>query len=119
MEPIQRLSILVKLSHFQLQNLSIDEIIQVRNDLIDSDVDFLKIDIELILCVLYNLIQNIDKNMLFGDEFICMIQKIIFHFLNRDISREVSLLFESIFKSLSPENCDVLVDNEIVHFIVK
>ena len=119
MEPIQRLSILVKLSHFQLQNLSIDKIIQVRNDLIDSDVDFSKIDIELILCVLYNLIQNIDKNMLFGDKFIAMIQKIISHFLNRDISREVALLFESIFKSLSPENCDVLVDNEIVHFIVK
>jgi hypothetical protein len=119
MEPIQRLSILVKLSHFQLQNLSINEIIQIRNDLIDSNVDFLIIDIERILCVLYNLIQNIDKNILFGDEFVDMIRKIISHFLNRDISREVALLFESIFKSLSPENCDVLADDALVHFIIK
>ena len=119
MEPTERLSILVKLSHFQLQNISIAEINQIISDLIDSDVDFSNIDIECILCVLYNLIQNIDKNMLFGDEFVAMIRKIISHFLNRDILREVVLLLESIFKSLSPENCDALADDALVHFIVK
>ena len=120
MDPISRLDILVKLSHYQHQTLSIDEIRQIISDLIDSDVDFSKIEIERILCVLYNLIQKIDKNLLFGDEFVAMIQKIIKHFLNRETSREVVLLFESIFKSLSPENCDVLVDDgAIIEFIVK
>jgi len=120
MDPISRLNILVKLSHFQNQTLSIDEIRQIISDLIDSDVDFSKIEIERILCVLYNLIQNIDKNLIFGDEFVSMIQKIIKHFLNKENSREVVLLFESIFKSFSPENCNVLLDDDsLIEFIVK
>jgi hypothetical protein len=87
--------------------------------LLDTDVDFSKIDIDKICCILFNLTQNIDKNVLFGDEFVAMIRKIIAHFMNRDISREVGLFLESIFKSLSRENCDALVDDMLVQFVVK
>lgn len=110
---------LLQLSHFQLQNLSINEIRQIISDLVDADVDFSKIDIENLCCILFNLTQNIDKNLLFGDEFVAMIRKIIDHFMNRDISRPVGLLLESIFKTLSRENCNALVDDELVQFVVK
>lgn len=116
---MERLLQLLKLSHFQHQILSIDEIRQIISDLVDRDVDFSKIDIENLCCIFYNLIQKIDKNLLFGDEFVAMIRKIVDHFMNRDISREVGLLLESIFNSLSRENCDALVDDSLVQFVVK
>ena len=116
---MEQLLQLLQLSHFQHQILSIDEIRQIISDLIDADVDFSKIDIEKICCILFNLTQNIDKNVLFGDEFVAMIRKIIAHFMNCDISRSVGLLLESIFKSLSHENCDALVDDALVQFVVK
>ena len=116
---MNRLLQLLQLSHFQHQILSIGEIRQIISDLLDTDVDFSKIDIEKICCILFNLTQNIDKNTLFGDEFIAMIRKIIDHFMNIDISREVGLFLESIFKSLSRENCDVLVDDALIQFVVK
>ena len=116
---MDRLLQLLQLSHFQHQILSIDEIRQIISDLLDTDVDFSKVDIEKICCILFNLTQNIDKNVLFGDEFVAMIRKIIAHFMNRDISRPVGLLLESIFKSLSRENCDALVDDVLVQFVVK
>ena len=116
---MERLLQLLKLSHFQLQNLSIDQIRQIISDLLDADVDFSKIDIDNICCIFYNLTQKIDKNVLFGNEFVAMIRKIIDHFMNRDISREVGLFLESVFKSLSRENCDTLVDDALVQFIVK
>jgi hypothetical protein len=116
---MERLLQLLQLSHFQYQILSIDEIRQIITDLVDRDVDFSKIDIENLCCIFYNLTQKIDKNVLFGDEFVAMIRKIVDHFMNRDISREVGLLLESIFKSLSRENCDTLVDDSLVQFVVK
>lgn len=116
---MERLLQLLKLSHFQYQILSIDEIRQIISDLVDIDIDFSKIDIENICCIFYNLTQNIDKNALFGDEFVAMIRKIVDHFMNRDISREVGLLLESIFKSLSRDNCDALVDDSLVQFVIK
>lgn len=116
---MEQLLQLLQLSHFQHQILSIEQIRQIISDLIDADVDFSKIDIEKICCILFNLTQNIDKNVLFGDEFVAMIRKIIDHFMNCDISRSVGLLLESIFKSLSRENCDALVDDELVQFVVK
>jgi len=116
---MERLLVLLKLSHFQHQILSIDEIRQIISDLVDADVDFSKIDIENLCCILFNLTQNLDKNVIFGDEFVAMIRKIIDHFMNRDISRPVGLLLESIFKSLSRENCHALVDDELVRFVVK
>ena len=110
---------LLGLSHFQHQILSIDQIRQIISDLLDADVDFSKIDIERICFILFNSTQNISKNALFGDEFVAMIRKIIAHFMNRDISREVGLFLESIFKSLSHENCDALVDDALIQFVVK
>jgi len=116
---MEQLLQLLQLSHFQHQILSIDEIRQIISDLLDADVDFSKIDIDKICCILFNLTQNIDKNVLFGDEFVAMIRKIIDHFMNCDISRAVGLFLESIFKSLSRENCDALFDDELVRFVVK
>lgn len=116
---MERLLDLLQLSHFQHQILSIEQIRQIISNLVDGDVDFSKIDIEKICCILFNLTQNIDKNVLFGDEFVAMIRKIIDHFMNCDISRSVGLLLESIFKSLSRENCDALVDDALIRFVVK
>lgn len=116
---MDRLLQLLQLSHFQHQILSIGEICQIISDLLDIDVDFSKVNIEKICCILFNLTQNIGKNLLFGDEFVAMIRKIIDHFMNRDISREVGLFLESIFKSLSRKNCDALVDGALVQFVVK
>jgi len=116
---MERLLQLLQLSQFQLGNLSIIEIRQIISDLANKDFDFSIIDIENLFRILFNLTQNIDKNVLFGDEFVAMIRKIIDHFMNRDISRPVVLLLESIFKSLSRENCVVLVDDAFVQFVVK
>lgn len=116
---MERLFELLQLSHFQHQILSIDKIRQIISDLLDADVDFSKIDIENLCRILFNLTQNIDKNVLFGDEFVAMIRKIIDHFMNCDISRYFELFLESIFKSLSRENCDALVDDALVQFVVK
>lgn len=116
---MQSLLQLLGLSHFQRLILSIDEIRQIIYDLIDTDVDYSIIDIDKICFILFSLTQNIDKNVLFGDEFVAMIRKIIDHFMNCDISRSVGLLIESIFKSLSHENCDALVDDALIQFVVK
>ena len=85
----------------------------------NKDFDFSIIDIENLFRILFNLTQNIDKNVLFGDEFVAMIRKIIDYFMNKDISRNVGLLLESIFKSLSHKNCEVVVDDALVQFVVK
>ena len=116
---MEQLLQLLRLSQFQLGNLSIIEIRQIISNLANKDVDFSIIDIENIFRILFNLTQNIDKNVIFGDEFVAMIRKIIEHFMNRDISRNVGLLLESIFKSLSHENCEVLVDDALVQFVLK
>ena len=116
---MEQLLQLLRLSQFQLGNLSIIEIRQIISDLANKDVDFSIIDIENLFRILFNLTQNIDKNVLFGDEFVDMIRKIIEHFMNRDISRNVGLLLESIFKSLSRENGVVLVDDALIQFVLK
>jgi hypothetical protein len=116
---MEQLLQLLQLSQFQLGNLSIIEIRQIISNLANKDVDFSIIDIENFFRILFNLTQNIDKNVLFGDEFVAMIRKIIEHFMNRDISRAVGLFLESIFKSLSHENCEVLVDDALVQFVLK
>jgi hypothetical protein len=116
---MEQLSQLLRLSQFQLGNLSIIEICQIISNLANKDVDFSTIDIENLFRILFNLTQNIDKNVFFGDEFVAMIRKIIDYFMNKDISRNVGLLLESIFKSLSHENCEVVVDDALVQFVVK
>ena len=59
--------------------------------------------------------------MLFGDELVRVIRKIIDHFMEKDASREIALLFELIFKSLSPENLKVFVDVDeaLIQFVIK
>lgn len=104
-------------------NLTPKQLREIFSLMNDCDVHFskMKIKIENLCIVLYNAIQKIDdKNDLFGDELVCVIRKIIDHFMNKDFSREVALLFELILKSLSPENLEVLVDDEaLIQFVIK
>jgi len=107
-------------SNFGVLNLTPEQLREIFSFMNDCDVDFSKIKIENLCTVLYNAIQKIDnKNMLFGDELVCVIRKIIDHFMDKDTSREVALLFESIFKKLSSENLEVLVDEALVQFVIK
>ena len=107
-------------SNFEVLNLTPQQLREIFSWMNDCDVDFSKFSIDKLCTVLYNAIQRIDnKEPLFGDELVCAIRKIIDHFMDKQISREVALLFESIFKSLSPENLEVLVDEKLIQFIIK
>jgi len=107
-------------SNFGVLNLTPEQLREIFSVMNDCDVDFSKFPIENLCIVLYNAIQRIDnKNDLFGDEFVCVIRKIIDHFMDKDTSREVALLFESIFKKLSSENLEVLVDEALIQFVIK
>ena len=107
-------------SNFGVLNLTPEQLRQIFSLMNDCDVVFSEIAIENLCTVLYNAIQRIDnKNDLFGDELVCVIRKIIDHFMGKDASREVALLFESIFKSLSPGNLEVLVDEALIQFVIK
>jgi hypothetical protein len=101
-------------------NLTVEQLHEIFSLMNDCDVVFSEIVIENLCTVLYNAIQRIEnKNDLFGDELVCAIRKIIDHFMDKDTSREVALLFESILKSLSPENLEVLVDEALIQFVIK
>ena len=107
--------------NFGVLNLTPKQLREIFSLMNDCDVDFskMKIKIENLCIVLYNAIQRIDnKNDLVGDELVCVIRKIIDHFMDKDFSREVALLFESILKSLSPENLEVLVDEALIQFVI-
>ena len=107
-------------SNFGVLNLTLEQLHKIFSLMNDCDVVFSEIVIENLCTVLYNAIQRIDnKNDLFGDELVCAIRKIIDHFMDKDFSREVALLFESILKSLSPENLEVLVDEALIQFVIK
>ena len=107
--------------YFGVLNLTPEQLREIFSLMTDCDVDFSKFPIENICIVLYNAIQKIDnKNDLFGDELVCVIRKIIDHFMDKDFSKEVALLFKLIFKSLSHENLEVLVDDEaLIQFVIK
>lgn len=106
--------------NFGVLNLTVQELREIFSSMIDCDVDFSEIKIENLCIILYNAIQKIDnKNELFGDELVCVIRKIIDHFMEKDASIEVALLFELIVKSLSPENLQVLVDDALIQFVIK
>jgi len=106
--------------NFGVLNLKLEEILEIFWWMNDCDVDFSKIKIENLCIVLYNAIRKIDnKNELFGDELVCVIRKIIDYFMEKNASIEVASLFELIVKSLSPENLEVLVDNELIQFVIK
>lgn len=105
--------------NFGVLNLTPKQLREIFSLMNDCDVVFSEIVIENLFTVLYNAIQRIDnKNDLFGDELVCAIRKIIDHFMDKDFSREVALLFESILKSLSPENLEVLVDEALIQFVI-
>ncbi len=107
-------------SNFEVLNLTPQQLREIFSWMNDCDVDFSKFSIDKLCTVLYNAIQRIDnKNELFGDELVCAIRKIIDHFMDKQISREVALLFELILKSLSPKNVEVLVDEKLIQFIIK
>jgi len=107
-------------SNFGVLDLAPEQLREIISFMNDCDVDFSQIEIENLCTVLYNAIQKIDdKNTLFGDELVCVIRKIIYHFMEKDASREIALLFELIFKSLSPENLEALVDEELIQFVIK
>ena len=119
----RRLIELLELTRYDGQRFPLKTILQIISDLANiTPFEYSIISIERVCHIIaLNLTQNtnIDKNALFGDEFVAMIRKIISHFVERDISLPVGLLLESIFTSLSRENCDALVDDAIVQFVVK
>lgn len=123
MSALQELNQILNLanSNFRVLNLKPEELHEIFSLMNDCDVDFSKFPIKNLCIVLYNAIQQIDnKNMLFGDELVRAIRKIIDHFINKDFSQEVALLFELILKSLSSENLEVLVDEEaLIQFVIK
>jgi hypothetical protein len=122
MSALERLQKIIDLasSNFGVLILTCEELHEIYSFMNDCDVDFSKIAIENLCIVLYNAIQKIEnKNHFFGDELVCVIRKIIDHFMEKDASREVGLLFELIVKSLSPENLQVLVDEVLIHFVIK
>jgi len=108
--------------NFGVLDLTPEQLREIISFMNDCDVDFSKINIKNFCIVLYNAIQKIEnKNTLFGDDLVRVILKIIDHFMEKDASREVALLFESIFKSLSPENLKVFVDVDeaLIQFVIK
>ena len=106
---------------FQQRQMTQEEILEAIRELSDSDFSIFSIDEHgKIFCNLYNQLQKIDINPIFRDDFVCMIRKIIKHFLNKDISREITLFLFLIFTKISTENCDMLLENvpDIISFII-
>lgn len=104
------------------QILTNEQLLQIICDLADasSDADFSQIDMSEVCRLLYNHFQKIDTNTLFGDEFVCMIRKMVNHFSSKVISREMTILLLSILSNLSVKNCGVLLeDDSLVQFITK
>ena len=109
------MDILPKLKQQVLTN---EQLLQIICDF--ADADFSKIDISEVCRLLYNHFQKIDTNTLFGDEFACMVRKMVNHFSSKVISREMTILLLSIFCNLSIVNCEVLLENEsTIQFITK
>ncbi len=122
MDPFTRLTQLTQLTQLQLL-LSIDEIRQIISDLANVDVDFSNIDIENICCILYNMTINVDKNIVIvgiENKFRLMVRKIAAHFMGNEISRPVTLLFESFIDSFSLTNYGVVFwTHEFMDFIAR
>ena len=122
MSALERLQQIIDLAtyNFGVLNLTLEELLEIFSLMNDCDVDFSQMKIENLCIILYNAIRKIDnKNYLFGDELVCVIRKIIDHFMEKNASIEVALLFELIVKSLSPENLEVLVDDALIQFVIK
>ena len=99
-----------------------EEILEAIRELADSEKfsEFSIDDLGKIFCNLYNQLQKMDINSIFGDDFFCMIQKIIEYFLNIEISIEITILFSLIFTRISTKNCNMLLENvpDIITFII-
>lgn len=108
-------------SSFQQGPTTQKEIFEEICELANSNfLGFSTNDLEKIFCNLYNQLQKMDINIFFGDEFVCMIGKMIEYFLNKDISREITLFLFLIFTKISTENCVMLLENvpDIISFII-
>lgn len=106
---------------FQQRQMTQEEILEAICELADSNFSRFSIDEHgKIFCNLYNQLQKMDINPIFKDDFVCMIRKIIKHFLNKDILREITLFLFLIFTKISTENCDMLLENvsDIISFII-
>ena len=105
---------------FQQRQMTQEEILEAIRELAENFSSFSTNDLEKIFCNLYNQLQKIDINSFFVDEFVCMIGKMIEHFLNKDISREITMFLFLIFTKISTENCDMLLENvpDIISFIL-
>jgi hypothetical protein len=99
-----------------------EEILEAIRELADSEKfsEFSIDDLGKIFCNLYNQLQKMDINSIFGDEFLCMIQKIIEYFMSKEISREITILFSLIFTRISTKNYNMLLENvpDIITFII-
>ena len=105
---------------FQQRQMTQEEILEAIRELAENFSSFSTNDLEKIFCNLYNQLQKIDINSFFVDEFVCMIRKMIEHFSNKDISREITMFLFLIFMKISTENCDMLLENvpDIISFIL-
>ena len=106
-------------SPFQQRQMTQEEILEAICELAEKFSGFSINDLEKIFCNLYNQLQKIDINSIFGDEFLSMIKKMIKHFLNKDIKREIAMFLFLIFTKISTENCVMLLENvpDIISFI--
>lgn len=116
-------SLLYSYRSLQQRQMTQEEILEAIRELAGNFSSFSTNDLEKIFCNLYNQLQKIDINSIIGDEFVCMIRKMIEHFLNKDISREITMFLFLIFTKISTENCDMLLENVpdinsfIIHFM--
>ena len=113
-------SLLYSYRSLQQRQMTQKEIFEAIRELVENFSSFSTNDLEKIFCNLYNQLQKMDINIFFGDEFVCMIGKMIEYFLNKDISREITLFLFLIFTKISTENCVMLLENvpDIISFII-
>ena len=106
-------------SPFQQRQMTQKEILEAMCELDEKFSEFSINDLGKIFCNLYNQLQKMDINSIIGDEFVCMIRKMIEYFLNKDTSREITMFLFLIFTKISTENCVMLLENvpDIVSFI--
>ena len=107
-------------SSLQQRQMTQEKILEAMCELAENFSVFSIDDLENIFCNLYNQLQKMDINSIFGDEFVCMIQKMIEYFLNKDILREITMFLFLIFTKISTDNCVMLLENvpNIVSFII-
>lgn len=106
-------------SSFQQRQMTQDEILEAIRELAEKFPEFSIDDLGKIFCNLNNQLQKMDINSIFGEAFMSMIQKMIEHFLKKEIKREIVFFLFLIFTKISTENCVTLLENvpDIISFI--